>query len=134
GEHRFSPYLFAGLSLFHFNPYSKDALGNDVNLRSLSTEGQNLPEYPDRKMYSLNQISIPFGGGIHFAVTENITLGYEIRMHKTFTDYLDDVSKSYVDKAPLLRERGQQSVDFAFRGDELKNPLPYPADGTKRGG
>jgi len=134
GEHRFSPYLFAGLSLFHFNPYSKDALGNDVNLRSLSTEGQNLPEYPDRKMYSLNQISIPFGGGIHFAVTENITLGYEIRMHKTFTDYLDDVSKSYVDQATLLRERGQQSVDFAFRGDELKNPLPYPADGTKRGG
>ena len=134
GEHRFSPYLFAGLSLFHFNPYSKDASGNDVNLRSLSTEGQNLPEYPDRKMYSLNQISIPFGGGIHFAVTENITLGYEIRMHKTFTDYLDDVSKSYVDRTTLLNARGQQAVDFAFRGDELKNPLPYPPDGTKRGG
>jgi len=133
-EHRFSPYFFAGLSLFHFNPYSKDASGNDVNLRSLTTEGQNLPEYPDRKMYSLNQISVPFGGGIHFAVTDNITLGYEIRMHKTFTDYLDDVSKSYVDETTLRNERGQQAVDFAFRGDELKNPLPYPPDGTKRGG
>lgn len=132
-ERRFSPYIFGGFSFFHFNPYTTDASGNDVNLRSLTTEGQNLPQYPDRKMYSLNQLSIPFGGGIHFAVTENITLGYEIRMHKSFTDYLDDVSKNYVDQTTLLNERGQQSVDFAFRGDELENPLPYPADGTKRG-
>jgi len=132
-EHRFSPYVLAGVAFFHFNPYSTDASGNEVNLRSLTTEGQNLPQYPDRKMYSLNQFSIPFGGGVHFAATDKITLGFEIRLHKTFTDYLDDVSKTYVDQATLLSVRGQQSVDFAFRGDELENPLPYPPDGTVRG-
>jgi len=131
--HRVTPYVLAGLALFHFNPYSTDALGAEVNLRSLGTEGQGLAAYPDRKVYNLNQLSIPFGGGVRFAVTNNIILGFELRLHKTFTDYLDDVSTNYVDEATLLAARGQQSVDFAFRGDELKNPLPYPADGTKRG-
>lgn len=131
--HRVSPYVFAGIAAFHFNPYTTDGLGNEINLRSLSTEGEGLSQYPDRKLYNLNQFSIPMGGGIHFAVNDNIILGFEIRMHKTFTDYLDDVSKTYVDQTTLLNARGQQAVDFAFRGDELKNPLPYPADGTKRG-
>ena len=53
-ERSFTPYAFAGIAAFHFNPYSFDASGNKVYLRSLSTEGQGLTAYPSRKMYKNN--------------------------------------------------------------------------------
>jgi opacity protein-like surface antigen len=131
---RFTPYVFAGISAFHFNPYTNDSSGKKVFLRTLSTEGEGLPQYPDRKLYKLNQISIPLGGGIKFVVNDNVTVGWEFQFHKTFTDYLDDVSRTYVDYNTLLAARGQTAVDLAYRGDELKNGNPsYPSDGTIRG-
>jgi hypothetical protein len=133
--HRLTPYVFAGVALFHFNPYTYDTLGNKVMLKPLSTEGQGLTAYPDRKPYGLTQLSIPFGAGIKFAINENITLAWEVGMRKTFTDYLDDLSRSYVDQSTLLAERGPVAVELAYRGDELKNtPGSYPVDGTVRGG
>jgi Domain of unknown function (DUF6089) len=133
--HRVTPYLFAGLGLFRFNPYTYDTLGNKVMLRPLSTEGQGLSAYPDRKPYSLTQFNIPFGAGIKFAVNENISLAWEIGLRKTFTDYLDDLSTTYVDEATLLAARGPVAVELAYRGDELKNsPGVYPPSGTVRGG
>jgi hypothetical protein len=33
----------------------------------------------------------------------------------------------------LFTNRGQQAVELAFRGDELKTGLVYPADGSQRG-
>jgi hypothetical protein len=109
-------------------------MGNKFDLQPLSTEGQGLSQYPERKPYKLTQFGIPLGIGIKFAVNQNISLGWEISMRKTFTDYLDDVSTTYVDELLLLAERGQTSVDLAYRGDEVKDgDLAYPADGTKRG-
>ena len=133
--HRLTPYFFAGLSLFRFNPYTYDSLGNKVMLKPLSTEGQGLSAYPDRKPYALTQFNIPFGAGIKFAINKNISLAWEIGLRKTFTDYLDDLSTTYVDQSILLAERGPKAVELAYRGDELKNsPGVYPADGTVRGG
>jgi hypothetical protein len=133
-DHRITPYVFAGLAAFHFNPYTTDTLGRGIALQPLGTEGQGLREYPGRKMYKLNQISVPMGIGFRVRITENAVLGYEIGFRKTFTDYLDDVSKTYVDEATLASQRGRRAVDIAFRGDELKDlSLDYPADGTKRG-
>ena len=119
--HRITPYVFGGIAIFRFNPYTYDTLGNKVNLKPLSTEGQGLTAYPDRKPYSLTQIALPFGAGIKFAVNENITLAWEIGLRKTFTDYLDDLSTTYVDEATLLAERGAVAVSLAYRGDELKD-------------
>ncbi len=132
---RVTPYVFAGVGLFHFNPYTYDSLGSKVNLKPLSTEGQGLTAYPNRKPYSLMQFNIPFGAGIKFAITESITLAWEIGLRKTFTDYLDDLSTTYVSEAVLLAERGPVAASLAYRGDELKSsPGTYPIDGTVRGG
>lgn len=130
-ERSFTPYIFAGISYFSFNPFAKDTMGNKVFLQPLSTEGQGF--YQDRKKYSLNQFAIPFGGGVKFTLSENVRLAFEIGMRKTNTDYLDDVSTTYVDEFLLFVNRGQQAVDMSFRGDELKTGLNYPADGTQRG-
>ncbi|MVT12168.1 outer membrane beta-barrel protein [Chitinophaga sp. ysch24] len=133
----FTPYVFGGVALFSFYPTTKDARGNTVNLRPLSTEGQGMAEYPTRKQYNLRQFSIPFGAGIKILITDNWIAGFEIGLRKTFTDYLDDVSLTYVDQATLLRSKGPTAVEVAYRGDEVNPahavPGTYPADGTIRG-
>ncbi len=129
----FSPFIFGGIAVFHFDPYAYDTLGQKVYLKPLSTEGEGLPQYPGQKPYSLTQFAIPFGGGIKFRVSENIVLAYEVGFRKTFTDYLDDVSTNYVDKAILQAAKGGEAVELAYRGGELKGGAPYPVAGTKRG-
>ncbi len=132
---KFTPYLFGGIAVFHFNPYTYDSVYGKVFLKPLSTEGQGLSAYPERKPYALTQISFPVGAGIRFRVNDDIAIAWEIGLRKTNTDYLDDLSTTYVDQAYLLSQKGQQAVDLAYRGDELKNnPGVYPQDGTVRGG
>jgi opacity protein-like surface antigen len=132
-EYSVSPYVFAGVALYNFSPYTKDSLGNKYYLKPLSTEGQGFLE--NRPYYKINQVSIPFGGGVKFALNDNVRLGFEVGMRKLFTDYLDDVSTTYADKDLLLLNRGPKAVELAFRGDELKNgATAYPAAGSQRGG
>lgn len=127
-----SPYVFAGIALYHFNPYTKDSSGNKYFLRPLSTEGQGF--VANKKEYNVTQLSIPFGAGIKFALNNTVRLGIEAGMRKLFTDYLDDVSTTYADQSLLLRNRGPKAVELAFRGGELKNGTAYPAAGAQRGG
>ena len=132
-ERRFSPYGFVGLGIFHFDPYTYDSAGTKVFLKPLSTEGQGI--YPDKKPYSLWQPTIPFGGGVKFAISENLRIGFEIGIRKTFTDYLDDVSTSYPDQNDLLAARGQTAVDFSYRSDEVSGGnAAFPTKATQRGG
>lgn len=132
--HKLTPYVFGGVAVFHYNPYAYDSLGNKTYLKPLSTEGEGLAAYPNRKPYSLTQLAIPFGAGIRWRFTDNITLSYEIGLRKTFTDYLDDVSTTYVDQTVLAAAKGAKATEMAWRGDELKNGGAYPADGSIRGG
>jgi opacity protein-like surface antigen len=132
---RFTPYVFAGLAAYHFDPYAYDSAGHQIYLQPLSTEGEGLPQYPSRQSYSLVQVAIPFGGGIKLRVSDGVVIAYEISFRKLFTDYLDDVSTSYVDETALLNARGPKAVEMAYRGGELKGGNPnYPGDGIKRGG
>lgn len=130
----FSPYLFAGLAVYHFNPYTFTGNNQKVYLQPLSTEGQGLAAYPDRKPYSLTQLAIPFGGGVKFAITDAWHIGLELGLRKLFTDYLDDVSTTYADPNDLLAAKGQLAVDLSFRGDEVAGgSTAYPSKGAIRG-
>jgi hypothetical protein len=134
-DKKVSPYVNAGVAMFRFNPYAYDTLGTKIYLHPLGTEGQGLAQYPNRTPYKLQQLAIPVGAGIKFRIGTNTILSYEVRFQKTFTDYLDDVSTTYVDQFVLAAGRGLQSVNMAYRGDELKEGvLTYPGDGTPRGG
>jgi len=125
-----TPYLFAGIGVFHFKPYTNDSAGNKTFLKQLSTEGQGF--VPGVKNYKLTQFSIPIGLGAEYSLNEDMRLGIEFGYRKTFTDYIDDVSTVYVDEATLLNARGQTAVDLAWRGDE-KGGGSYPAAGYPRG-
>lgn len=97
-----SPYLMFGLACFNFYPEGYYG-GKWVNLHRLSTEGEGFKEYPDRKIYNLNQWAIPFGFGFKYEQSPRINVRMEVLYRHTFTDYLDDVSKTYID--PTLFNR-----------------------------
>lgn len=127
---RWSPYAFAGIAVYHFNPYIRDSAGAKIFLKPLSTEGQGLTAYPERKPYALTQFAIPFGGGIKYNINDDIRLGLEVGFRRLFTDYLDDVSGNFADEAVLLAERGPLAVQYAYRGDEVPGEHPlYPDNG-----
>lgn len=128
----FSPYVYAGALVFQFNPYTYDAQGEKTYLQPLGTEGQGLAAYPDRKKYKRTQPALSFGAGLRVAVNSFIDIGVEAGQRKTFTDYIDDVSKTYVDQDLLRAGNGEKAVELAFRGDEWHN-APYPEDGAQRG-
>lgn len=130
---RFTPYVYGGIALYHFNPWTYDNNGNKVYLKPLSTEGQGLSQYPGQKPYRLTQLALPFGIGAKYAISDCINLGIEFSQRKTFTDYLDDVSSFYIDDDILLQEKGPLAVSLAYRGDEIPNGSPYPVNGTQRG-
>jgi hypothetical protein len=130
-EHTVAPYIFAGIAGYHFNPYTTDSSGNKVYLQPLGTEGQGF--YLGRQKYGLNQLAVPFGGGLKMALSDMVNIRLEVALRKLFTDYLDDVSATYADEDELRANNGQQAVDFSFRGDEIKNNLPYPDATSRRG-
>ena len=123
-------YAFVGIGAFFFNPQGYYQ-GNWYNLRPLSTEGEGF--IPGRKNYSLTQFSIPFGAGVKMPLSENINVGFEIGYRKLFTDYLDDVSKTYVDPNLLLANRGAKAVELSYRGNELKTGSTIYPTGGQRG-
>jgi hypothetical protein len=111
---RISPYLLAGVGYFSFNPQAK--LGNKlVDLQPLSTEGQGFAEYPDRKVYKLKQINYPVGLGLKYELSDLVNLRGEFVYRILGTDYLDDVSTSYIDPN-LFAANG-------FTGAQLNNAL-----------
>lgn len=125
-----TPYVSAGIGLFHFNPYTTDPNGDKVFLRALSTEGQGF--ITGKKNYSLTQFNLPLAIGAERMLDEDTRVGVELGYRKLFTDYLDDVSTVYVDQNALLNARGQQAVDLAYRYDEIHGD-PYPQAGITRG-
>lgn len=131
-EHSLTPYIFAGIAIFHFDPYTHDISGNKYYLKPLSTEGEGF--LPGVRNYNLTQVAIPFGGGVKLNLSDKVNVGIEIGLRKLFTDYLDDVSNVYVDGSLLLANRGAKAVELAYRGDEVKDGiLTYPHAGQQRG-
>lgn len=92
-RHFVTPYMFAGASVFIYNPKATYD-GVTYELHGLRTEGQGSAN-PDLKMYKRTQFSIPFGIGIKYSINSFIGLSADWKMHKTFTDYIDDVSTTY---------------------------------------
>lgn len=131
--HGITPYLFAGLGIFKFNP--KGSLnGQLVELQPLGTEGQGTTPLQNRKKYALTQVSIPFGIGLKFRLSRKFVVGLEYGPRLTFTDYIDDVSLTYVNPTILEAQYGQRSAIMANRSGEDKGPYDIITQkGQKRG-
>lgn len=132
-EYSFTPYITFGVGVFSYDPYAY-LKGEKIFLRPLGTEGQGSNLYPDRKQYGSMAISIPFGAGIKYALNERINIGFEVLHRVTNTDYLDDVSKTYVLPATFpLNPDGStpNSLLLSDRSYEIGEPIGIP--GRQRG-
>ena len=132
--HKFRPYVVAGVGIFHFNPQGKDAQTGDwVKLRALHTEGQGFPELAGRKNYSLTQLNVPLGIGIKYFLTEQVSIGFDILTRKTFTDYIDDVSTSYIDNNLFYKNLPLSAAIVATRMYDKSAGSANRNAGEKRG-
>lgn len=130
-----TPFAFAGVALFHHNPQALapasdlnnqpfPEAGEWVNLRELGTEGQYADLLPSDandgiKPYNLIQISIPIGVGVRFKVHDVVDFSAEVGFRYLFTDYIDDVSRNYVDLGVLDSELARA---LSYRSNELSTP------------
>jgi hypothetical protein len=121
----FTPYISLGVGVFSYDPYAY-LQGQKYFLRPLGTEGQGSSLYPDRKPYSSMAVCIPFGVGLKYALNDRFNIAFEITHRFTTTDYLDDVSKTYVDPAvfpPLPDGSPSPALLLSDRSYELGTPI-----------
>jgi len=122
-------YVFAGLGLFYYNPKAKDdgpdGTGKWVALQPLGTEGQGLME--GREKYSRLALSFPFGLGVKYPLSRTLSVGLEFGPRYTTTDYIDDVSTTYVDNKWLAASDPQAArmADRSIQTNDDSDPLPY---------
>lgn len=133
---KLSPYLLAGVSWFTFNPQT-NLNGRWINLAPLRTEGQTFePFKATREKYNLSQVATPVGIGLKYELNQLLTIRGEFLYRFLYTDYLDDVSKDYID--PTLFDTYLSPANAAMaravysRGREL-DPNFNDAPGVARG-
>ncbi len=124
----FSPYLTLGLSVFRFNPQAKYE-GDWYNLRDLGTEGQQNGDFTNGEPYKLTQFAVPVGLGYKHWVSNLWNVGFEAGYRFTFTDYLDDISGTFVN--PNILGQASVTAELADRSDELGTTIGF--EGRQRG-
>lgn len=111
GQRDFSPFLFAGIAGVKFNP--KAVYQNqEYELRYYHTEGVQ---------YRTAAISIPFGVGVKYRISEKLGLFSQLGYRRAFTDYIDDVAENY----PVNAVYGKVDSNHPVRIN-LSNPSQNP--------
>lgn len=129
-KHWITPYLFAGIAFYRFNPKAK--LDDTwYELQPLGTEGQG--SSAGGGIYSTSQVSLPFGAGLKVSPGGRIGIALEWGFRKTFTDYIDDVSGPYVDNDLLAFENGPLAAELADRSISPDAATPLINTDSQRG-
>lgn len=131
-ECQWTPYITGGIGAFYYNPYTIYN-GDKYFLRPLGTEGQNLG-YDERK-YSNTALCFPIGLGVKWWLIPGVNLGLEVTDRLTNTDYLDDVSTTYVGASRFAPDPTALNVAYYIQDPSiLKNPsAPLGREGKQRG-
>lgn len=125
---RWTPYVFAGIGLTYYNPKA-EYNGEWVALQPLGTEGQGLPDYLGTEKYSLITPVIPLGLGFKYNINQYFTVGVEVGHRIAFTDYIDDVSGTYVNhtyfRSNLDPEAAEMVIALSNRSVEIDPERAY---------
>lgn len=127
---KWTPFVFAGLAYYRAAP---QALLDDTwyDLQPLGTEGQGTSARPGSDVYNVDNICIPFGAGFKWNVGR-LDFQVEWGLRRTYTDHIDDVSGTYVDRDLLAFENGPLAATLADPSVEGQLPI-YPNEGVARG-
>jgi len=128
------PYLLFGVGVLYHNPEAQRPQqfgGGWVDLQPLGTEGQGRDGYDTK--YSKVQICIPLGIGFRKRIAQRWDLSVEFTARYLLTDYLDDVSRNYVDLGVFGDDDLTRALHDRSRegGRNLRLETPYtPPDYT----
>jgi OmpA-OmpF porin, OOP family len=112
----FSPYVFVGAGIINANPNTDYNETNNFNIAREIAE--------DKANTKKTNLTIPFGLGWKFDLTERLVLGGEVSYRNPFSDYLDGISKAGNPDAKDWYETG--TFTLAYR-------LKYMRDADKDG-
>ena len=87
-----SPYLYLGVAGFTHNPVARKDPSLVPGTPSLQAWQDLQTEDIEGAMYSLVNISIPFGFGFRYKIGAQMDLGFDFGYRVSLSDYLDDVS------------------------------------------
>ena len=124
-----------GIGVFDFNPMGQyvDPNTSQTTWVYLQPLIQRWGFLPNRPNYSLTQINIPMGVGMKYYINESVNFSLELLYRKTFTDYIDDVSTTYVDPAVLAANLPSGTAQIAIAMAN-KSPLQgIPGSGYNPG-
>ncbi len=122
-DQNFTSYIFLGLGMFKYNPQANYE-GSWIDLRPIETEN---------KGYSTVSVAVPFGIGIKWRMSRHLALESSLGFRKTYTDYLDDVSRMYADPVAKAESKGVTAGVLTDRSSELNNGIPQFKEGYHRG-
>ncbi|HEY5463367.1 MAG TPA: DUF6089 family protein [Hanamia sp.] len=128
--HCFTPYATLGIGFFSYNPY---AFYQDkkVYLRPLHTEGETF--YEGRKEYGTIAMCFPIGFGVKYAINDNVNLSFEVTQRFTTTDYIDDVSTTYIGINNFPSTAGGKSIAGIMQDRSYETGTPIGIEGRQRG-
>jgi len=129
-KHRFSGFLTAGFAYFTHDPEASDIHGNWHPLQPIGTEGQGFIEGVD--IYKLGGFAMPYGIGFKVNLGTSLSFQLEWGMRKTWTDYLDDVSTTYIDDSYFLQDGNLLAAELADRMIEIPEEFDS-SEGMQRG-
>ena len=129
-NHNFTPYVTLGAGVFSYDPYAY-LQGEKVYLRPLNTEGETF--YQGRKAYGTMAICFPIGIGVKYSLNQNINLSFEITHRFTTTDYIDDVSTTYIGADKFPSPNGQPSQAYLLQDRSYETGEPIGVEGRQRG-
>lgn len=126
----YTPFIFAGLAYFRASPQAQlDDTWYD--LQPLGTEGQGTSSRGG-EAYPVDHFAIPFGVGFKWNAGR-LDFQLEWGMRRTNTDYVDDVSTTYLNNAQLAFENGPLAAELADRsGLEATNDNRARGDSNLR--
>lgn len=138
-EFSFTPFATIGVGIFSYNPYAY-LNGKKIFLRPLGTEGQNIrykgADNKVRKPYGSTAICIPIGLGVKYSISNSLNLSFQIAQRITTTDYLDDVSTTYIGNTPQhfpAAINGVPSVASILQDRSFEKGIPIGVEGVQRG-
>lgn len=133
---RFSAFLYTGVGVFFFNP-TATLDGNIYHLRDFSLEGQGMQEAGNVSKYATKSLCIPVFAGVEYMLQPGLSIVAELQTRKSFTDYIDDASKKYIDPALFDKyftpEKARIAKALHDRSGELNGGVNRLKQGELRG-
>mgnify|MGYP001560372531 CR=1 FL=1 len=142
----FGSYIFIGGGMFYNNPKAF-YLTEWYALQPLGTEGQGRIQkiddngvMKDFKKYKRIQANVLGGLGFSYTILRKWRVGWELGVRKTFTDYLDDASTTYVDpsvfddgteEGAIAKALANQSANASELTGGVMNPGHYKKDAIR---